>query len=60
MNELSDKDKMAFVLREVEGLEYSEISDAMETTEIATRIRVSRSKKKLLGSLRGMLEKVKR
>jgi len=51
---------MAFVLREVEGLEYSEISDAMETTEIATRIRVSRSKKKLLGSLRGMLEKVKR
>ncbi len=60
MDGLADKDRMAFVLREVEGFEYSEIADAMETTELAARIRLSRSKKKLLSSLRGMIEKVER
>lgn len=58
MRGLSDKDRMVFVLREVEGLEYSEIADAMEATELATRIRLSRAKKKLLSALRGMMEKV--
>ncbi len=60
MNGLPDKDRMAFVLREVEGLEYSEIASAMATTQLAARIRVSRSKKKLLSSLRSMIEKVER
>ncbi len=45
---LAEKDKMAFMLRELEGLEYSEIAEAMATTEVAVRIRVSRSKKQLV------------
>lgn len=51
IGKLADKDRMAFVLREIEGLEYSEIAAAMETTEVAARIRVSRSKKQLLETL---------
>ena len=48
LDELPKKDKLAFVLREMEGMAYSEIAPTMETTELAVRIRVSRSKKKLL------------
>ena len=51
IGKLAEKDRMAFVLREIEGLEYSEIADAMGTTEVAARIRVSRSKKQLLETL---------
>ncbi len=60
LDELPKKDKMAFVLREMEGMGYSEIAPAMETTEPAVRIRVSRSRKKLLKSLRGMIATVER
>ena len=52
--------KMVFVLREMEGMDYSEIASTMETTELAVRIRVSRSRKKLLKSLRGMIATVER
>ena len=45
---LAEKDKTAFMLRELEGLEYSEIAETMQTTEVAVRIRVSRSKKQLV------------
>ena len=38
---------MAFVLRELEGLSYPEIAQALESSELAVRIRVSRSKKRL-------------
>ncbi|MDA2934994.1 RNA polymerase sigma factor, partial [Acidobacteria bacterium AH-259-D05] len=55
MGQLNDKDKMAFVLRELEGLSYSEIAQAMKTTEVAVRIRVSRSKKKLQEDLEQIL-----
>jgi len=47
MERLSRKDKMAFVLRELEGLSYPEIAQALESSELAVRIRVSRSKKRL-------------
>ncbi len=47
MERLNRKDKMAFVLRELEGLSYPEIAQALESSELAVRIRVSRSKKRL-------------
>lgn len=47
LDELPDKDRMAFVLREMEGLGYSEIAESLQTTELAARIRVSRARKKL-------------
>ncbi|MEE8349809.1 MAG: RNA polymerase sigma factor [Acidobacteriota bacterium] len=60
MGRLGDKDKMAFVLRELEGLSYSDVAQAMETTEVAVRIRVSRSKKKLQKDLEEILLSGKR
>ncbi len=47
MERFNRKDKMAFVLRELEGLSYPEIAQALESSELAVRIRVSRSKKRL-------------
>ena len=55
MERLNEKDKMAFVLRELEGLSYPEIARTMKTTEMAVRIRVSRSKKKLREDLERIL-----
>ena len=55
MDHLSKKDKMAFVLRELDGLEYPEIAEVLETTELAARIRVSRAKKKLHEELHRIL-----
>ena len=55
MSQLNDKDKMAFVLRELEGLSYADIAQAMKTTEVAVRIRISRSKKKLQKDLEQIL-----
>lgn len=51
MQGLSEKDRMAFVLREMEGLTYSEIAEVFRTSEVAVRIRVSRAKKKLQDEL---------
>lgn len=47
MSKLGEKDKMAFVLRELQGLSYAEIAQALKTSELGARIRVSRSRKKL-------------
>ena len=55
MERLSKKDKMAFVLRELEGLSYPEIAQTLGTTELAARIRVSRSKKRLQKDLEQVL-----
>ncbi len=55
MGRLNEKDKMAFVLRELEGLSYPEIAQALQTTELAARIRVSRSKRRLQGDLEQVL-----
>ena len=41
MSSLSEKDRMAFVLRELEGLSYSEIAEMTGVTELAIRIRLS-------------------
>jgi RNA polymerase sigma-70 factor (ECF subfamily) len=57
---LNDKDKMAFVLREMEGLSYAEVAQSMKTTEVAVRIRISRSKKKLQKELEEILLSGKR
>lgn len=51
---LGEKDRMAFTLREVEGLSYKEIADAMGATELAVRIRVSRSRQQVMEKLKGM------
>ena len=55
MGRLNEKDKMAFVLRELEGLSYPEIAQALQTTELAARIRVSRSKRRLQEDLEQVL-----
>ncbi len=51
MDGLPEKDRMAFVLREIEGLSYAEVSQALNTSVTAARIRISRVKKKLLAEL---------
>ena len=56
MNRLTEKDKVAFVLREVEGLEYSEVAQALQTSQLGARIRVSRTRRKLQHSLAKLLE----
>ncbi len=60
LGRLNDKDRMAFVLREMEGLSYAEVAQAMKTTEVAVRIRISRSKKKLQKELEEILLSGKR
>ena len=46
---------MAFVLRELEGLSYPEIAKALQSSELAVRLRVSRSKKRLQKDLEEIL-----
>lgn len=55
MERLNRKDKMAFVLRELEGLSYPEIAKTLESSELAVRLRVSRSKKRLQKDLEEIL-----
>ncbi len=55
MEVLSPKDRMAFVLREVQDLDYREVAAIMESSELAARIRVSRAKKRLRQELEGAL-----
>lgn len=55
MERLNEKDKLAFVLRELEGLSYREIARILDATQLAVRIRVSRSKKKLQEELSQIL-----
>lgn len=47
MNCLPAKDRMAFVLREMEGQDYSEMAAILGISEVAARIRVSRARKRL-------------
>ena len=55
MKVLSPKDRMAFVLREVQNLDYREVAAIMESSELAARIRVSRAKKRLRKELEGVV-----
>jgi len=56
LDKLSAKDKMTFVLREVEGRSYDDIATTLGTSPTAVRIRLSRVKRKLLKRLEGVLE----
>jgi RNA polymerase sigma-70 factor, ECF subfamily len=47
MEDLGEKERLAFVLHEMEGVSYSEMSRMLSTSEMAVRIRVSRARKKL-------------
>jgi RNA polymerase sigma-70 factor (ECF subfamily) len=55
MDTLSEKDRITYVLREVEGLEYDEIGSMLGTSGVAARIRVSRSRQQLKKKLEVML-----
>ena len=55
MEEFPEKEKVAFVLRELEGFSYSQIAQTLGTTEVAARIRVSRLRKKLQEKLKRIL-----
>lgn len=55
MDTLSEKDRITYVLREVEGLDYDEIGSMLGTSEGAARIRVSRSRQQLKKKLEVML-----
>lgn len=55
MEELSEKDRMAFVLREMEGMEYAGVAEALNASQTAVRIRVSRARKKLQRRVKAML-----
>ncbi len=51
LQELSEKDRMVFVLREVEGWDYSAIAESLDTSERAIRVRMSRARKLLIEAL---------
>jgi RNA polymerase sigma-70 factor (ECF subfamily) len=51
MDALPEKDRMAFVLREMEGLTYSDLAAMLKISEVAARIRVSRARKRVMVEL---------
>lgn len=51
LEQLPEKDRMVFVLRELEGLDYAEIAESMQTSELAIRVRLSRTRKQLIEAL---------
>lgn len=55
MDTLSDKDRMTYILREIEGLDYEEIGGMLGTSVVAARIRVSRARQQLKNKLEEML-----
>lgn len=55
MEVLSPKDRMAFVLRELQDLDYGEVAAIMGSSELAARIRVSRARKRLRQELEGVM-----
>jgi RNA polymerase sigma-70 factor (ECF subfamily) len=55
MSGLPEKDRMAFVLREMEGVAYTDLAAMLETSEVAVRIRVSRARKRLQEELETLL-----
>lgn len=51
MEQLNDSYKLVIHLRDIEELEYSEISSIMQMTENQVRVTLSRARKKLRDSL---------
>ena len=54
LDRVNEKDRMAFVLRELEGFDYNQIARALESSQLAARIRVCRVKKQLREQLEGL------
>lgn len=57
---LNPKYRVAFVLRELEERTYEEIADALGTSEVAARVRVSRARSELQKKFRAYLSGLKR
>jgi RNA polymerase sigma-70 factor (ECF subfamily) len=57
---LNPKYRVAFVLRELEEKTYEEIADALGTSEVAARVRVSRARSELQKKFRAYLSGLKR
>lgn len=57
---LNPKYRAAFVLREVEEKDYSEVAHALGTSEVAARVRVSRARSELQSKFRAYLSGLKR
>lgn len=57
---LNPRNRAAFVLRELEDKDYSEIAQALGTSEIAARVRVSRARAELQKKFRAYLTSLKR
>jgi RNA polymerase sigma-70 factor (ECF subfamily) len=55
LEELKPRDRMAFLLREVEGLPYRDLAEALNTSELGARIRVSRARKQVQQKFREYL-----
>jgi RNA polymerase sigma-70 factor (ECF subfamily) len=55
MDGLPEKDRMAFVLREMEGQDYPGLAAMLGISEVAARIRVSRARKRLQKELERLL-----
>ncbi|MBI4446068.1 MAG: sigma-70 family RNA polymerase sigma factor [Acidobacteria bacterium] len=53
---LKEKDRLAFVLREIEGLGYEEVAAALATSPLGARLRVSRARKKIREAYEAVLE----
>ena len=57
---LNPKYRVAFVLKELEEKTYEEIADALGTSEVAARVRVSRARSELQKKFRAYLSGLKR
>jgi len=55
LDELKPKYRTAFILREVEGRDYREVADALGTSELAARVRVSRARAEIQKKFRAYL-----
>lgn len=53
---LGEKDRMAFVLRELDDMAYSDVAAMLGSSEVAARIRVSRARKAIRARLGRMLD----
>ncbi|HEY2933542.1 MAG TPA: RNA polymerase sigma factor [Acidobacteriota bacterium] len=56
LQELKPKERVAFIMREVENRSYLELARALDVSELGARIRVSRARKKLQAKFHAYLE----
>ena len=56
MEGLGEKDRMAFVLRELDDMPYAEVAAMLNSSEVAARIRVSRARKTIRQRLGRMID----